>query len=325
MNARRDRLAALAVALVASGGVARAQSPPPSGGDAAAAAAELFQQGREALQERRFDVACARFAESQRLDPKVGTLLNLARCEDGAGKLAKALRYWDQALDLARRTSDARQSYVVEQREVLVPRVPVLSIRGLETLAPDARVRLDDEELAPGDLASAVAVDPGEHVVRVTEAGHADAILGVAVAEGATASLALHAGPLLPASAVDKPPGGAGGNTQRIVAVAMGGVGAIGLGVGAVFGAEAIGAANDHNCSNGVCSTEADARVQRNGITDGNVSTVAFVAGGVLLAGGIVLWLTAPRAASTKAPTTTAWAGIAPASGGLLARVGASW
>ena len=41
----------------------------------------LFQSAKEAMARGDVPVACARFAESVRLDPAVGGLLNLADCE----------------------------------------------------------------------------------------------------------------------------------------------------------------------------------------------------------------------------------------------------
>src|SRR5262245_5300846 len=60
----------------------RAQDP--------AAAEARFREARALLQENRVSEACAKFAESNRLDPSSGTLLNLANCHKTEGKLATA-------------------------------------------------------------------------------------------------------------------------------------------------------------------------------------------------------------------------------------------
>ncbi|NOU28880.1 MAG: hypothetical protein HOO96_13330, partial [Polyangiaceae bacterium] len=46
----------------------------------------LFREGRKALEAGDYAVACAKFAESQRIEPAPGTLLNLAGCEERSGK-----------------------------------------------------------------------------------------------------------------------------------------------------------------------------------------------------------------------------------------------
>jgi hypothetical protein len=100
-------------------------------------------------------------------------------------------------------------------------------------------------------------------------------------------------------------------NTRKTLAVASGGVGLVGIGLGAVFGALAI---TDKNKQGANCGTPAtctnfaqaseDYRVAGNNATG---STIGFIAGGVLVAGGLVLWFTAPRrnpsaSASASAP-----------------------
>jgi hypothetical protein len=44
-----------------------------------------------------------------------------------------------------------------------------------------------------------------------------------------------------------------------------------------------------------VCNSEAAAQVQRDGHAAGDRSTVAFIAGGALVATGLVLWFTATQ------------------------------
>jgi hypothetical protein len=310
-------------------------------GDAAAAATELFQQGRQALLDGRLDVACAQLAESERLDPKVGTLFNLAQCEQRAGRLARALQRWDEALDLARKTADQRADLVAAQRAELVPRVPQLSIHAKDREGDGARVTVDDGPARSlADLVEPIHVDPGAHVVKVAQSGHADATYSVTLADGATAELEIQAGPALAPSVLSTPmqPASASlqwGGTQHVVAYVSTGLGLASVAVGTVFGAQAISARNDPSCNGGVCSTQADAQTQRNGVTTGNVSTGLFIAGGALLAGGVVLWLTAPRMPAGASPSRSAsrpglaglveWVSCQPHPGGALVGVGSSW
>jgi tetratricopeptide (TPR) repeat protein len=70
--------------------IARAQSNKT-------AAAALFDEGRAALQRNELDLACAKFKESDRLDPAIGTTFNLANCEEQRGHLAAASTLFRQA------------------------------------------------------------------------------------------------------------------------------------------------------------------------------------------------------------------------------------
>ena len=65
----------------------------------AAAADALFQKGREAADKGDFATAAAKFAESQRLDPAPGTLLNLADCEEHLGQTASAWEHYKRAAE----------------------------------------------------------------------------------------------------------------------------------------------------------------------------------------------------------------------------------
>lgn len=62
----------------------------------------LFDEGRTLFEGRQYDKACAKFKESQRLDPATGTLLNLAICYEKAGRLATAWTTWREAASSAR-------------------------------------------------------------------------------------------------------------------------------------------------------------------------------------------------------------------------------
>src|SRR5262249_53016185 len=118
--------------------------------------------------------ACADFAESQRLDPAAGTLLNLADCEERQGKLATAWQHFAEARDKLPR-GGFRHPLAQERIDALAPRVPHLTLR-LEPGAPaDARAFRDGVELGLPSLGLALPIDPGKHVLVVRASGFADA------------------------------------------------------------------------------------------------------------------------------------------------------
>src|SRR4051794_33913067 len=69
-------------------------------------AERLFQLGRRASEMGKFATACSLFRESHRLEPAVGTLLNLGDCEEQQNHLSAALDYYKDALSRLSVTDD---------------------------------------------------------------------------------------------------------------------------------------------------------------------------------------------------------------------------
>src|SRR5215472_13745389 len=111
MTIRARLVVALAVALssLVALSPARAQT-----GDAALAA-ELFAEGRALTKAGSYVEAKAKFAESARLDPRVGTFANMALCDERLGHFAAARSDWQQGLDIARSRGDERLPAVEKQ------------------------------------------------------------------------------------------------------------------------------------------------------------------------------------------------------------------
>ena len=89
IRGRRVRLSAAlgraALSLVLLGaGVATAQTLDPVGGQ------WLFREGRALMKDGDLAAACPKLEESLRLDPAVGTLMNLAECHERQGRTASA-------------------------------------------------------------------------------------------------------------------------------------------------------------------------------------------------------------------------------------------
>jgi hypothetical protein len=102
----------LALAALAWCNLAGAQQESPSHAET------LFRQGREAVKRGDYAVACPKFEESQRLDPANGTLLNLALCEEGWGRLVEARMHLREVL-AASDLDEQRRAIAMEHAKAL--------------------------------------------------------------------------------------------------------------------------------------------------------------------------------------------------------------
>jgi hypothetical protein len=138
-----------------------------------ALAETLYRQGRELAAAGKFVEACPKFAESYRLDPGTGTLLNLASCHESLGKIATAWLEYKEALVQSRRDRmQPRIDYAEEHIAALAPKLSRLTI----TLASDAdrsgfELRIDDVLVGAEALGAATPLDPGTHTIAATATG----------------------------------------------------------------------------------------------------------------------------------------------------------
>lgn len=161
----------LALALLCSAGAARAEGPSEADRKLSQS---LFDHARKLLEAGQVAAACPKFAESHRLDPAGGTLLNLAICHEREGKTGSAWYEFNEALSLA--LKEGRQDREQIARERLAALEPAISKISVE-VAPAARVagvevRLDGTLLSPAAWGSPTVVDPGAHGVDVRAPGH---------------------------------------------------------------------------------------------------------------------------------------------------------
>lgn len=273
---------------------ALAQSSDP------AAAEALFQKGRGAMEREDFDAACQMFEESFSLDPAVGTVMNLAVCEEKRGRLARSWERWHQALDLLDE-DDERVSYAVIQMEAVEGRLAYLTIVAQMGAPPGLVFRRDDVVLGGASFGQELPMDPGKHVITVESPGHEPKRYTVALELGERKELAVTAGPPSDADGA-----GADPNPRKTIGVAALGVGAVGLGLAITTGVllprqhEKV----EQGCPAKSCSEEGLQAVS-GAKTLLALNTAGWIATGVGAAAGITLLLILPKNEKSPPPAST--------------------
>lgn len=251
-------LGALAFALLLAPAASAAE---PSAADKSLAQA-LFEQGRSLMDGKRYAEACPRFADSERLDPGGGTVLNLALCYDKLGKLALAYSTYNEALSaaIAERRGD-RESFARERIAALGARLPRLTVRVDDASAQDAQVRLDGVDVPPSAWGSPTPVDPGRHTIDASAPARRPYEAILTLREGEVRELAVTFAQEASVSRASTPVGEGARYEQRRSPVfwTLGGVSVAALGTSAVTGALAWSAhqsfdqacnASRHYCDN---------------------------------------------------------------------------
>lgn len=303
-------------------GVALAQT---SASDKAAAEA-LFDEGVALLKKKDYPAACKKLEASQRIDPGIGTLLYLADCYEKSGRTASAWATFREAASMAQEAGqEDRARAGLDRAERLMPQLSKLTI---ELSGTDAQIEgvevhymqaeSGDRAMANAAVGTAVPVDPGTYTVKVMAPGYQTYEGEVTV--GASAASEKHVVPPLalapaeaapveepapteePATPADEAP--SENSWQKPTGIALAGAGVVGLALGTVFGFVAMDQNNqaiDGGCRGGSCTSTDGVDLTNQALTSATVSTVGFVVGGVLLAGGAVLYFTAPKKKSNTA------------------------
>ena len=307
--ANRSRLPALLLALSGITVCAPAWAEPTEADRAASRT--LFTRAREAMDAKKLDEACPAFVESQRMWPTASGALNIGNCEEQRGNLASAYGAFSDAAGMARRAGDkAREEEGTQRASLLKPQLSMLTVDvAAANRIEGLLVKRDDREAGPGQWGIAVPVDPGEHTVEASAPGRTAWKTTVRVEPKPGTTLvdvpALALAPVLPTRPEASTPGageaatqGSAWNTQKTAALAVGGAGVVGIALGAIFGVKALGKKSDSEAN---CQPDDPTRCNATGValreeekSAGTISTISFIAGGVALAGGVVLFVTAP-------------------------------
>lgn len=276
MSRASRRAAALGMAICLFAGAAVADE---------GAAVKLSEEGSAAFEKKDFRTAATKFEAAYREAPRGAVLFNAGLSWDAAGDHPRAAD--DLAQALARADLRPQEAAQAQKRlDELRAQLGVLDVR-----AP-AGAKLHVEHVTDGVVPRRVFVQPGPHRVEVkSERGSAATTVTAEAGKETPVSLDIVAAPvsspITPANPgpVDKPKDG---STQKLVGIILAGAGVVSAGVAVGLGLSALSARDDY---------------EQTGFTDRELydkaknlrlfTNVAWIASGVLVAGGAALYFTA--------------------------------
>lgn len=297
-----------------------------------AAARDLFNEARKLVKAGNYASACPKLEESQRLDPGVGTLFNLADCYEHTGKTASAWSMFSDAAAASRAAKEPEREKAARQRaqdlepkllrlSVMIP--PAVEVAGIE-------VRRDGTVLNKPMWGQAVPVDSGEHKIEVTAPGKKPWSVTIMLSgEGKTETVTIpgletetapppvtppappsSAAPPAPTSTAPAiaptPAPATSGSSQRMIGLVAGGVGIVSLGLAGYFAYATKSKLSDAEayCVDTKCTDQKGVDLHDDAVKNADMASIFSGIGALGLVGGAVLYLTAPSGSSTSSAGT---------------------
>jgi hypothetical protein len=280
-----------------------------------ATARKLGYSGVEAYQAGDFSAASDKLERAYHVlrVPSVG--LWSARALAKLGKLVEASERYMEVQQLSGSTGNEEVQKgaltdVATDLAVLTPRIPHVTVQVQGAAAAEVSVLVDGTPIAPDLIGEARPVNPGRHQIEGTR-GSEHAVVDVTLGEGEQKPALLRFGVPVQASPpalIDdrtqlQSPTPSKLGTQRTLALVAGGIGVVGVGIGTLFGLKSKSSHDEaaKYCAGAICTDPRGVTAGNDAHAAGNVSTIAMIVGAAGLAGGVVLWLSAPKSTEPHA------------------------
>ncbi len=287
--------------------VSRVAAAEPTSEERRTGAETLFLEGRRLMTEGKPAEACPKFAESQKLDPGIGTLLNLARCYDRIGRTASAWAAYRDAAGQARATGQSvREAAARAEADRLEPALARVEIRLTEgASAQEVSLVVDDKPWSGALIGVGTPLDPGAHTLTAKGAGLRPWTTRFEASPSSTVRVQVPALTPLPMRRVASPsPRPEPWRWTHTVAVSAATVGIAAVATGIVWGLDARAT---YDRSGPYCNAREECQPEGLGLREdafdrARLSTVAFSVGGAALVSAAVLWFT------RRTPDALPWA-----------------
>ncbi len=294
-------LASVLVPTLAGAQEAEPQPSPPA--HDSGRGAQAIAEAKKAESSGKIDEACAAYARAQAFDPQSTTLLALALCHEKQGKLATAYgELGEVAAAFGKEGNKERETFARGHAKDLEPKLSYLVLEGTENTKVET-FTLDGLPVPKAAWSKPLPLDTGDHSLSFAQTGAEPSQAHVQIPPGA--AKVPYRLPLLGKSKLAQSDKGEAATTPWLgYGLVAGGV--VGLGIGSVFGISTFSARSDADKGCNVakqCTAESLARID-DGRSSGTISTIAFVAGAVLVGTGLTLILTHKTESKPKTALT---------------------
>lgn len=334
---------ALAFAAVLTLGSTNAWAEPAPNPEAV----KHFLEGKRLRDENRCTEAIVELEASVRIEKSIGAYYNLGVCFEKIGNKRRALASYSSALDLAKQRKDDREREIRAQLSEFLEKTPHIRLALPQPMPDDLRITVDGDLIPPSDLQTEtkyfVKGNRPSYEVIVTAPGYEETRLVVDAATAKKQDLVTivlqksgDAAPPAPIARAEDP----GFTWQHWTGIGLAGAGVVVLGVSAYFFIDYLGDRSDldrklteHPCHNGADPTKCEPGdfpaganeaagkddfnrlVEENNDLESRIKVTGIgtaVVGGLLVVGGLVVYLTAPRASADPAAASSSAATTAP-------------
>jgi hypothetical protein len=331
---------------------ALAQDQAPSAGDVALARS-LGLEGVQLAEAGNCAAAVDKLQRAEALYHAPTILVRLGECQVATGKVVAGTENLQRVVrePLPAKAPKAfvdAQARAQKSLDASLPKVAKLRIHVDAPPGVRPTVKLDGESISLAALDVDRPADPGSHQIEASAPGFKTAHSETTLPEGGSGSAALRlepdgtaggppqqgTGPMAPYPPGSPPPQGyAPGSMQyqppppgaeqkgssKTLGFVLLGAGGVGVAVGSIFGAMALskrGAIDD----SGLCSPKSNCQQAAQADIDSmktsaTVSTVGFVVGGVGLAAGLIVLVTAGKSQTAAEARGAKWASVRPYAG----------
>ena len=264
----------------------------------AAKATAMFEQGRKLIEGGKLGPACDAFEGSLRLDPQIGTRLNLADCREQQGRLVEAYALFDQAEQEASLTSkEGRAAFAHQRLTALAAKLVRVTVHVVEPDRPGLVVKLGARVIDRAGWAKPQVLVPGPVVVDASAPGATpfhDQRTATAGTEVTIDVPALELLPVAPAPPIATPKTGRSWKRTSYIVGGAGGALLLGSVVVGLHAKSRYNTAVDRDDAHGVSSAQHEA----------DVATGIAVVGAAAVTVGVVLYLRARSHGVVVAPTS---------------------
>ncbi len=163
--AARSRCIVLGLGTLVCVTLASAPARAQSAADSATAQA-LFDRAKRFMAEGNYADACPVLEESERIEPRSGTRVNLADCYERTSRYASAWSMFLNAATLAKGNNPEREAVARDRAAALVPRLSNLVITAPSaSTTPGLEITRDGVRVGTAQLGLPLPADGGEHTI----------------------------------------------------------------------------------------------------------------------------------------------------------------